>query len=143
MLAVCARLDELGFVDQAIDVAVLAREPQKDSSARPSASIASVDPLRRRRDIVAHLRRHVADDFTEHRLLGIEVGVEGAERDAGALRDPDDRAFGEAALTELGARGVEDLAERALAARGVRGAFPRSPDRFAPCCSASPPSSFR
>ncbi len=70
-----------------------------------------------RRDMVADLGGHVADQLLEYRLLAVEVGVECAQGDAGAARDPDDRPFRKALLAELLERRVEDLAERSLAAR--------------------------
>ncbi len=84
--------------------------------------------LERRRDRVADLCRHVADKRLEHGLLAVEIGVEGAERDAGAAGDPDDRGVRKALVAELVERGVEDLAKRPLSTRGPR--------RFALACGA-------
>ena len=95
-------------------------KPRKAASARRSPSRPSVAPRKRGADIVADLRRHVAHQRLEQRLLGIEVGVESAERDARALGDADDRTVGKSALTEFLARRIEDLAHRALAPRGPR-----------------------
>src|SRR5262249_14190696 len=124
MLAISGRLDEFGFVDDPVNVAVIAGEIEERGKRSPL----SIEPVggvgERRPDIVANLRRHVADERLEQRLLGIEVSVEGTQRDAGPLRNADDRAVGKAALSELIARGVEDLAQRALAAcrpRSLRG----------------------
>ena len=71
-------------------------------------------------DMIADLRRHIADERLEHRFLGIEIGIESTERDAGALGDRDDRAVRKSALTKLVAGGIEDLAQRPLAARCAR-----------------------
>ena len=120
MLAIALGLDELGLVDDAVDVAMLARELEEGFERAAFAVDRVAWRLELRRDAVADLRRHVAHERLEHRLLAVEVGVEGAERDAGALGDADDRAVGKAALAELVARGIEDLAQGAFAARRAR-----------------------
>ena len=71
--------------------------------------------------MVAHLRRHVPDEFLEHRLLAVELCVEGPEGDAGTAGNSHDRTFGEAFLAELFQRGVQDFPKRAMATRGAGG----------------------
>ena len=69
MLAIGLGFDEFRFVDDAIDVAMLARELE-ESLERAALAVEGVGRvLDRRRDIVADLRRHVADDRSEHRLF--------------------------------------------------------------------------
>src|SRR5687768_10955081 len=70
--------------------------------------------------MIANLRGHVAHQRLKYRFLGIEVGVEGTQCDAGALRDSDDRAVRKSAFAELVASGVEDLAKRPLATCSAR-----------------------
>ena len=71
--------------------------------------------------------------------LRIEIGIEGAERDARALRNADDRTVGEAALAELVARGIEDLAQSSLATRGSRRLAVASRARSRVCLHALAP----
>ena len=111
-------IDELGFVDDPIDLAVRADEGQEQFERAAFRRPACRWP----RDSTGATWSRTcadmsADELLKHRLLAIEIGVEGAERDAGAARDPDDRAFREALLAELFQRRVEDLAKRPLAAR--------------------------
>src|SRR6185312_10189945 len=121
MFAIGGRIDEFRFVDDSVDVAVLAREA-KEAFERPALAVQPIlRPSKGRTDRVAHLRRHVAHQRLEQGLLRIEVGIEGAERDPGSLRDSDNRAVGKAPLAELLASGIKDLAKRPLAARGPRG----------------------
>src|SRR5206468_599183 len=94
-----------------------------------------------RRSRIAHLSRHVADQRLEQLLLRIEVGVESAESDAGALGDTNDRAVEETAFAEFLARSVEDFAQRALASRRPRrfaawSARPRLLLHFHPHCGS-------
>ena len=70
--------------------------------------------------MVADLRRHVADQRLEHRLLAVEVSVEGAERDAGALVIPTIEPSENPRSPNSSQRRVEDLAQGPLAARGAR-----------------------
>src|SRR3954454_1429393 len=117
MFAIDLGFDELRFVDDSVHVATLARELQKRLERTPFAVERIVGILERGGDMVANLRRPIGHERLKHGLLGVEVSVEGAERDAGTLRDGDDRALGKAALAELVARRVEDLAQ---------GPFPRA-----------------
>ena len=120
MFAIGARLDELRLVDDAVDVAVRARE-LKEGFQCPAFTVERVGgTVEGRRDVIAHLGGHIAYQRLEQGLFRIEVGVECAERHSGALRDSNDRAVGKAALAELVASGVEDFAQGALAARGAR-----------------------
>src|SRR5258708_5538244 len=113
MLAVDLRVDEFGLVDDAVDVAVIANEAQ-EGLERATLTVKPVCCVAERRpDIVADLRRHVANERPEQRLLGFEICVEGAKRDAGALGNADDRAGGKTVLAKFLARGVEDLAQGA------------------------------
>ena len=74
--------------------------------------------------MVAHLRRHVADQRREHRLLAVEVSVEGAERDLGAAGDPDDRA-----VAKIRARRIRPAPRRGFCAASFR---------RAPCAAPCP-----
>src|SRR5204862_636400 len=98
VLAVGNRGDELGPVDDAVDIAVLAGELEEQLESPPSG----IERMRifgeRGRRRVADLRRHVADQSLEKGLLGVEVGVECAERDTRAPGDADDRTVGKSAL---------------------------------------------
>ena len=119
MRAEALGIDELGLVDDPVDCLVgRGRSRRKETSARPP--VERIGGAASGRNMVADLRRHVAHQLLEHRLLAVEISVEGAERDARAARDPDDRSVGEALLAELLERGIEDLAQGSLAARGAR-----------------------
>src|SRR5262245_55399734 len=63
-----------------------------------------------------HTLVEVADELVEDGLLGVEVEVEGALRDAGGLGDLDDRGLGIAELAEDRLRGVEQAPARIEAA---------------------------
>jgi hypothetical protein len=67
-------------------------------------------------DGVGDAAGHVRHQRLEHRLLGVEIGVETAQRDAGAGGDAADRSALKPPLAELGAGGVENRAQRAAAA---------------------------
>ena len=69
MLAIGSRFDELGLVDDAIDVAVVAGEAKEGRQRAPFAIQRVARARQGRADIVAHLRRHVADQRLEQRLL--------------------------------------------------------------------------
>src|SRR5437868_1801733 len=120
MLAVDIRLDELRLVDDPVDGAVIVSEFEEGFERATLAVQAIRRFAKRGAHIVGDLGRHVADERLEQFLLRIEVSVESTERHAGALGDADDRAVGKAALAEFLARGIEDLAQCALAARSAR-----------------------
>src|SRR6185369_15010870 len=69
MFAIGSGLDELRFVDDAIDVAVLSSEVEEGFER----SALAVESIRRigecRRDMIAHLGGHVTDNFPEDDLL--------------------------------------------------------------------------
>ncbi len=71
-------------------------------------------------DVGAGRLAHVAGEGAEHLLLALEIGVEGAERDAGAPGDAGDRRLMEAALAELGRGRLEEAPQRLPAALGAR-----------------------
>ena len=149
MLTIGRRLDEFGLVDDAVDVAVIAGELEE---GRKCAALAiqrrpprPSTPGRHCRALAADMSRTSAWNSASFEF---EVGVEGTERDAGALGDADDRAFGKAALAKFLARGIEDLAQSsvrharcaALCSAGgaeLRVFFTLSPIRLPltpPCC---------
>jgi iron complex outermembrane receptor protein len=68
----------------------------------------------------ADLGRHVLDERREQRLLAVEIGVEGAQRDLRSAGDRHDRAFAEPLLAEFRQRCVEDLAQCLRAAGSAR-----------------------
>lgn len=126
MIAKDIRIDELGLVDDPINLLVLARESQEP-----------FEPAMLCRQLVggsgeclpstfADLVREIANESSEYRLLRVEIGVEGSKRDAGTLCDVSDTGFMEAALSELDCGRVEDLAQRSLP--------PGSPRRFSLAC---------
>ena len=74
-------IDEFGLVDDAIDFLVVGDEAQI-SGQRARLDVERVaGALDRRGDRVADPRRHVAHQRREHRVLAVEISVEGAERD--------------------------------------------------------------
>ena len=91
-------------------------------AARPIRSAASRSgaPRDRLGDMGARGMAHVADERAEQLLLALEIGVEGAERDAGAGGDAGDRRLVIAALAELLRRRLEQLAHGPPPALGAR-----------------------
>ena len=94
---------------------VLAHEFQKALEADP-LGIELVGGLANpRRDEVAHLGRHVADQCLEDRVLAVEIGVEATQRDPGPAGDPADRPVVESLFAELCGRSIErQYVERGL-----------------------------
>ena len=104
MAAIARIIDELGLVDDAVDFLVLAHEAEE--GFKPDALGADLvgRRLHARRDMVAQLLAHIADERLEDFVLRIEIGIETAERGAGAARDAADRRIVKSALAKLGRR---------------------------------------
>ena len=120
MLPEAFRVDELGLVDDPIDLPMGGNEFEERLEGATFRLERAGRRLQDGRDLVADLSRHVAHEFLEDRLLAVEIGVESTQSDAGAAGDPDDRALGKTLFAELLERCVEDLAERPLPARRAR-----------------------
>ena len=144
--AIARIIDELGLVDDAVNL--LMRAHEAEIGFEPDAFGADLvgRRLHQRRDMVAQLLAHIANERLEDFLLRIEIGVEAAERGSGAARDRADRRFVKAALAEFDRRGVEQLAQRPPPAFGARRLVARIARAFAcfgprlihGCLSASP-----
>ena len=71
-------IDEFGLVDDAIDFLVSGDEAEIRLKREPLGIEPVARTTERRRDMVADSPRHVTDQRREHRLLAVEIGVEGA-----------------------------------------------------------------
>ena len=113
-------IDELSFVDDPVDCLVVLDELKQGGESAAFAFQRVCFDRKRWSDGDSHPFGHVANERLEHRLLAVEIGIEGAQRDLGAAGDADDRAFAKPSLAELFQCRVEDLAKSALAARRAR-----------------------
>ena len=117
-------IDELGFVDDAIDFLMPAHELEEAQQARALGGDLVGRGANARRDMVADLVGHVADQRAEDRVLRIEIGVETAQRDPGAARDPADRSVVKPLFAELDSAAASSNARKVRRPRSVRGALP-------------------
>ena len=120
MFAIDVLGDELRLLDDPVELGMPAGEG--DEGGKTDAL--GRQPVRRAahrfRDMGAGRLAHVADERAEQLLLALEIGVEGAERDAGAAGDAGDRGLVEAALAELLRRRLQQFAHRPPPALGAR-----------------------
>src|SRR3546814_9954615 len=70
--------------------------------------------------MIAKLFAHVANERLEDFLFRIEIGVEAAERRAGAAGDGADRRFVKTMLAEFDRSGIEQFAQGTPPALGAR-----------------------
>ena len=120
MGAVVLRIDELRLVDDPVDFLVLRHELEERLPPAPFGFEIAAALLQPWPDHAAHLLGQVADEGTEHFILAVEIGVESAERDAGALRDLRDPGLVKSALAKLGGRRIQDSAQRSPPPFGAR-----------------------
>src|SRR3546814_17981673 len=112
MAAIARIIDELGLVDDAVDLLMLAHEAEIGFEPDTFGADLVGRRLHQRGDMIAELLAHIADERLEDFLFRIEIGVETAERGSGAARNRADRRFVTAALPEFDRRPVPHFAFR-------------------------------
>src|SRR5947208_2954203 len=120
MLTIDVVGDELRLLDDPVELGMLADEGDERLEPEPLRRHPVRRALHRLGDMGAGGAAHVADQSPEHLLLALEIGVEGAERDPGALGDAGDRSVVKTALAELGRGGLEQPAQGLAPALGPR-----------------------
>ena len=120
MLAIDVLGDELRLLDDPVELGMLAGEGDEGGEAEPLGRQPVRRAAHRLGDMAPGRLAHVADERAEQLLLAFEIGVEGAERDAGARGDPGDRRLVKAALAEFLRRRLEQLAHGLAPALGAR-----------------------
>src|SRR5690606_36213216 len=110
--AIACVIDELGLVDDAVYLLMLAHEAEIGFVTDALGADLVGRRLHERRDMIAQLLAHIADERLKDFLFRIEIGVEAAERRARAARDRADRRLVKTALAEFDRRRIEQLAQR-------------------------------
>src|SRR3546814_15231984 len=87
MAAIARIIDELGLVDDAVDLLMLAHEAEIGFEPDTFGADLVGRRLHQRGDMIAELLAHIADERLEDFLFRIEIGVEAAERGSGAARN--------------------------------------------------------